>query len=51
MSTDDEAVKENEPLNRAKELLKHEEEELKRIDGLIEEAETKEKNIHRTEEL
>jgi hypothetical protein len=51
MSTDDEAVKENEPLNRAKELLKHEEEELKRVDGLIEEAEKKERDIHRTEEL
>ena len=41
----------NEPLNRAREVLRREEEELAKLDEIITEAEEKEKNIHRTEEL
>jgi hypothetical protein len=48
---DDDAVNHNEPLNRAKEILRREEDELAKIDEIIAEAEEKEKDIHRTEEL
>ncbi len=51
MSADDEAVNDNEPLNRAKEILRRQAEALEKIDRHIREAEAKEKDIHRTEEL